>query len=50
MLQKRNRLFLLVPLKSDRHLKTHKNKLSLVTKVDEPKTSSLGNQEGETTS
>ena len=38
MLQKRNRLFLLIPY-SRAIKKTHKNKLSLVTEVDEPKTS-----------
>ena len=41
MLQKRDRLFLLIPQKSESHLKTYNNKLSLVTEVDVPKTSSL---------
>ena len=41
MLQKRDRLFPLVPYKSKGRLKTYKNKLSLVTEVDEPKTSCL---------
>ena len=41
MLQKRGRLFLLVPWKSESHLKMCKNKLSLVTEVWEQKTSSL---------
>ena len=41
MPQKRDKLFLLAPQKSESNLKTYKNKLSLVTAVDEPKASFL---------
>ena len=41
MLLKCDEIFLLISYKSESHLKTYKNKLSLVTEVAEPKTSSL---------
>ena len=41
MLQKCNRIFLLVPRKSESHLKSTQKQAKSITEVDEPKTSSL---------
>ena len=41
MLQKRNRLFLLVPYKSESHVKNSQKQVKSETEAEEPKASSL---------